>query len=114
VIAGFYISPWAWLASLGILLAGAVHQFGLFPSGANSDPTWVAGFTPVYEAAYMLLVPALLSPAVVMGDLAWRLARRGGNARGRALPLAAYILGCGLAGAIIFGDAFGLMNWLLD
>ena len=42
------------------------------------------------------------------GSLLWR---------GLPVPLprtAAYLLGCALAAAILFGNAFGLGNWLYD
>ena len=113
LLAAFYVAPWMWLLTLGALLAGAIVQFGHFPSYSNPDPRWVVGFAPVHDAAFLLLVPALLSPLVVVAEIVWRVAR-GGDALTRAPALLAYVLGCALAGAVIFGDAFGLMNWLLD
>jgi hypothetical protein len=112
VLAGFYVAPWMWLLTLGALLTGATLQAGHFPTQVNTQPDWVVGFSPVYDAVFMLLLPALLSPFVVAGDIVWRVVSRE-NAWSRAPALIAFGLGCVLAGAVIFGNAFGVMNWLM-
>jgi hypothetical protein len=112
-LAAFYLSPWAWLVAFTILFAGAVTQFGGFPSYANPDPKWIEGFGPVWTAGWLLLVPAVLSPLVVGGEAVWRLARRTGL-KTRAGALAVYALGFACFAAIVFGDAFGMRDWFMD
>lgn len=112
-LAAFYIAPWAWLVAFAALFAGAVAQFGGFPSYADPDPKWIEGFGGVWTAGWLLIIPAALSPLFVGGDLAWRLARRT-DLKGRLGPLFAYLAGFALFSAILFGDAFGLGGWFMD
>jgi hypothetical protein len=99
------------MAAFSVVLAAAIVQFGGLPSYADPDPKWIQGTDLVYEALLPLFFPALVSPLVVGGEAAWRNARREGL---RPIALAAYALGFGLFGAIMFADAFGLRNWILD
>lgn len=107
----FYAASWAWMVAFAVIFALAVAQFGHVPSYGNPDPKWVAGsWLPQWEL-FLLFFPAALSPLVVGGEAAWRLARK---ERLRVAALALYAPGFALFAAIMFADAFGLRNWILD
>jgi hypothetical protein len=111
LLATFYVAPWVWLVCFAIFTAAVAIAVGHFPSYSNPDPKHVAGLEPLYLLTILLLLPLVLSPLVMgayAGSLLWR---------GLPVPLprtAIYLLGCALAAAILFGDAFGLGNWLYD
>ena len=100
-----------WLVCFGIFTAAVTIAVGHFPSYSNPDPKHVAGLEPLYQLTVVLLLPLALSPLAMgayTGSLLWR---------GLQVPLprtAAYLLGCALAAAILFGNALGLGNWLCD
>jgi hypothetical protein len=111
IIAVFFAAPWVWLACFAIFTAAVTIAVGHFPSYSNPDPKHVAGLEPLYLLTVLLLLPLALSPLVMgahAGSLLWR---------GMPLQLqrtGTYLLGCALEAAILFGDAFGLANWLYD
>jgi hypothetical protein len=111
VLSAFYAAPWTWLLAFGVLFTLALAQFGHVPSYGNPDPKQVAGTWVPYWAIYLLLIPTLLSPAIVLTETVVRLVTKSGI---RARALAGYAVGFALFASIAFADAFGLMNWLLD
>ena len=111
ILAAFYLAPWVWLGCFAVFTAAVTIAVGHFPSYSNPDPKHVAGLQPLYLLTVALLLPLVLSPLVMgayAGSLLWR--------RLQVPPrrTAAYLLGCALAAAILFGNAFGLGSWLFD
>ena len=111
VLVLFTIAPWAWMFAFAVMFTLAVVQFGHFPSYGNPDPKQVEGSWLPYWVLFLLFFPSVLSPLVAGGETVWRLARKAGL---RARALAVYLLGFALFGSIMFVDAFGLRNWILD
>jgi hypothetical protein len=104
-------APWAWLICFAVFTASATAVVGHFPSYSNPDPKHVEGLEPLYQLTVVLLLPLLLSP-IVLGAYAASL-----RWRGRAIPwrnAAAYAAGMAIAASVLFGNAFGLGNWLFD
>lgn len=108
-----YAAPWAWVLCLGLLAWAVAVKVGHFPTYSNPDPKHVAGFSLLYEATVVLFFVALFSPLVV-GVRAVASLLRWGKWRDGPLVSAAYLAGLALTGAVVFGDPFGLMTWLLD
>ena len=108
-----YAAPWAWVLCLGIFAWAVTVKVGHFPSYSNPDPKHVADLSLLYEATVVLFFIALLSPLVIGTRTAVALLRSG---RWRDGPWASgvYLAGVSLTGAVVFGDPFGLMTWLLD
>ncbi len=112
-IAVLYAAPLAWVACLAAFVFAVTLKVGHFPSYSNPDPKHVAGLGLLHETAVMLLFLALLSP-VVLGIRAGSALLREGASTGRRWVSRIYFAGLALAAVVMFGDAFGLMTWLLD
>ncbi|MDX2202139.1 MAG: hypothetical protein NW223_05275 [Hyphomicrobiaceae bacterium] len=108
-----YAAPLAWVACLAALASAVAVKVGHFPSYSNPDPKHVPGLGPLYEATVVLLFLAALSPLVI-GALAGTKLLRAGRWDGGLWTSGIYLARLSLAGAVVFGDAFGLMTWLLD
>jgi hypothetical protein len=109
----FYAAPAAWLLVFGVLLAGTVLRIGHLPSYAAPDPKQIEGLGGFVLAARLLLVPVFVSPLMVGSDLLF-LTLKGAPLRTRYRVLTAYLASLAVFAAIVFGNAFGLMNWLMD
>jgi hypothetical protein len=107
----FYAAPWAWLVAFATLFTLTIVQFGHVPTYGNPDPKQVAGAWLPYWTIYLLLIPTLLSPLVVMIETVARLVSR---TPPKTKPLAVWALGFALFGSIAFANVFGLMEWVLD
>jgi hypothetical protein len=112
LLAAACLLPWVWLLFLGAFAALVSLKFGHFPTPANPDPKH-AGLSALYVATVVLLAATIFSPLLIGGAIALRaLFGFGRLFSGRMLW--AYAAGLALSAAIIFGNAFGLMSWLLD
>lgn len=112
-LALFYVAPLAWVVCLGAFACAVAIEVGHFPSYSNPDPKHVAGLATLYEATVLLFFLALLSPLVI-GARTGAVLLRTGTWHGGPWTLVMYLAGVSLTGAVVFGDAFGLMTWLLD
>ena len=108
-----HAAPWVWVLCLGLFAWAVTVKVGHFPSYSNPDPKHVAGLGLLYEATVVLFFVALLSP-LVMGARAAVSLLRSGRWRNGPWASGVYLAGVSLTGAVAFGDAFGLMTWLLD
>jgi len=109
----FYAAPWLWLIAFSIVFAAAVIQFQHPPSYGNPDPKNIEGVSVAYHAAVALIAPTLLSPLFVAGSVLRRTAQKA-RLRQQAPALAVYAIGFAAFAAIAGGNAFGLMDWLMD
>ena len=108
-----YAAPLVWVACLTAFAWAVTIKVGHFPSYSNPDPKHIAGLGLLYEATVLLFFLVLLSP-VVMGARAAAALIRSGRWHGGHWTSVIYLVGVSLAGAVVLGDAFGLMTWLLD
>jgi hypothetical protein len=113
VLAAFYVAPWAWLACFAVFVAAVTVKVGHFPSYSNPDPKHVEGLGALYELTVLLLFAAWLSPIVGGGYLA-RALLFGRSLNFRLTTAAIYVAGLGITSILLFGNAFGLANWLFD
>jgi hypothetical protein len=112
LLAAVCLVPWAWLLCLGVFVALVSLKLGHFPTYSNPDPKH-AGLSALYVLTIALLAATLFSPIVVGAAIALRALFGFGRLFSQRI-LWAYAAGIAASAAIIFGNAFGLMSWLLD
>ena len=108
-----YAAPWAWLTCFGVFVAAVTIKVGHFPHYSNPDPKHVDGLCVLYLVTMLLLMATLASP-IVVGGHALIAALRQQRVHAEPVTTAVYLLGLTLFVIVIFGNAFGLGNWLFD